>query len=265
MKAKPGTITADTIVKEFSTFSGSYSIRNVFSDFCELYSLALQNAMNGKNDKYAENEKWYLRTLNKYKAEEKLKFSIIAAMLVEAMEIAFRQNGEHSDILGSVWESLDMGNERLGQFFTPMDLSNLCAQMQMRGVSEMLAEKPFITIGEPCVGSGRMVLAAANVLLTEGFIPCRTMVAECWDVDILSVYMSHITFTLADIPARIIHGDSLSQKVTSVIVETFAYQRGEYRWNRPGRNTETQSAEPDLVPEKVTENIMTEIGQLVLF
>lgn len=240
------THSAATIVKEFGRFSGSVNPRTLFTDFCQLYSLALQNCLVMRGSPVWErNEADYLRTIQKYDKADSSHFTYIVSMLVNAMHNAHKKTGVYDDVLGLVFEQLDMGNDRLGQFFTPMELCTLMATMQMGQVKEMLQSQPYVTIGEPCVGAGRQILAAANVLLTEGFNPALHMVAECWDIDYLSVNMSYITLTLADIPAVIVHGNSITLRQINPPIMTYAWYRGGFRRVKPetvyDSNTDTQT------------------------
>lgn len=259
----PETHSAETIVKEFGRFSGSVNPRTLFSDFCQLYSLALQNCLVMPGSPvWEQNESEYLRTIQKYDKADADHFAYIVSMLVNAMNNAHKRKGVYDDVLGLVFEQLDMGNERLGQFFTPMELCNLMAQMEMRQVREMLQSQPYVTIGEPCVGAGRQILAAANVLLTKGFNPALHMVAECWDVDYLSVNMSYITFTLADIPAVIVHGNALSMKQINPPIRTYAWYRGGFRRVKPEVVPETNT---DIEPEISAIEPVKPAGQMLLF
>lgn len=254
---------AGTIVKEFGRFSGSVNPRTLFTDFCQLYSLALQNClvMHG-SPVWEQNESDYLRTIQKYDKADSDHFGYIVSMLVNAMHNAHKKTGVYDDVLGLVFEQLDMGNERLGQFFTPMELCTLMAQMQMGQVKEMLQNQPYVTIGEPCVGAGRQILAAANVLLTEGFNPALHMVAECWDLDYLSVNMSYITFTLADIPAVIVHGDSIALRQINPPIRTYAWYRGGFRRVKPEVLSEPNT---DIEPEISVNEPVKPASQMMLF
>jgi hypothetical protein len=262
-QTSPETHSADTIVKEFGRFGGSVNPRTLFTDFCQLYSLALQNCLVLPGSPvWEQNEAEYLRTIKKYDKPDSDHFGYIAAMVVNAMNNTLKKTGVYDDVLGLVFEQLDMGNDRLGQFFTPMELCTLMAQMQMRQVKEMLQSQPYVTIGEPCVGAGRQILAAANVLLTEGFNPSLHMVAECWDLDYLSVNMSYITFTLADIPAVIVHGDSISLRQINPPIRTYAWYRGGFRRVKPENEFD---ANTDIQPEiSVTETVKP-ASQMLLF
>lgn len=217
----------DAILREFRKFDGRWNQRVLFSDFCESASSAIANAYMPRDAAWEAREASYMRLVEKHGRAGMEQFCRILALLVAAQENWLEKHGSHTDVLGRVWENLEMGNDRLGQFYTPMEVCQLMAAMQMADASSLLEQQPYITVCEPCVGAGRMVIAAGNELRRLGHNPAQRMVAHCVDLDLLSVQMSHITLTLCDIPAVLVHGDSLSLKFHGSL-HTLAYARGEW-------------------------------------
>lgn len=131
----------------------------------------------------------------------------------------------YEDLLGGYHEMLNSRIDRTvnGQFYTP---TNICRMMARITVSEQFAEnlKPgeVISLSEPSCGSGRNVLAAAEVLGRHR----SKMRVTCTDIDIRACWMCYINLTMWGIPATVVHGDSLRLKEWGRWVNMF-WQLGE--------------------------------------
>lgn len=182
----------------------------VFRDFCEATSLAIQNSRRPMVREHAENEVRYMRIATKY-GDDFADFPKAYGLLVLAME-AEASDHHRADVLGETFEALELQNQHAGQFFTPIDVCAAMAKLTIdeEFVAEAIAERGRLTVLEPACGCGRTVLALSNELRRLGHDPTHTMVATLVDVDPLCCQMAHITLTLAGVPARIIHGNSLT-------------------------------------------------------
>lgn len=114
------------------------------------------------------------------------------------------------DILGAIFESIGLSNGHTGQFFTPENISQFMAKLTFDKELQELQEKPYSTVTDPCIGSGRMLLAYAKTLLDAGYNYCEKMVGMAVDIDITCVYMSYVQLSIYGIPAVVIHGDSIT-------------------------------------------------------
>lgn len=151
--------------------------------------------------------------------------------LVQAMEKT------RKDILGDIFEGAIARGEN-GQFFTPETICQLMARMTM--------EAGATRVCDPCVGSGRNLLAAADVNPHAEFYG--------QDVDLRCVRMTTINLAFRNLYGWIIWGDSLKNE-QKLILRTGFDGRGFVR-----------SVEPEKVPEPVRE-VIREIPrkQLSLF
>lgn len=68
----------------------------------------------------------------------------------------------YQDILGSVYMLLSQGDKRLGQYFTPYNVSKMMAEINMSDLKPLESGQPPIKILEPTCGSGVMLLASAE-------------------------------------------------------------------------------------------------------
>lgn len=119
----------------------------------------------------------------------------------------------YEDILGQLYEELELSNEWNGQFFTPQIIADMMGQMvlgEANKINQSIADKGYSTVGEPAVGSGVMMLGLANAFLHIKCVPQVQMVATCVDVDIRCIHMAYVQLSLYGIPAVLIHGNSLT-------------------------------------------------------
>ena len=153
---------------------------------------------------YEQREAWYEATKNKYDEKEFVMFCEMTAYLVEAIE------EDMTDILGGVYMHSGAGNGRLGQFFTPFHLSELCAKL---GFDESLLvdDGRKLKVNEPSSGGGSMVIAVAKTLKERGINYQKKMEVVAQDLDWLGVFMSYIQFSFLGIDAIVVQGDTLCE------------------------------------------------------
>lgn len=207
-------VTHETILRRFNAIPGGWQARSMFTDWCECMSLSISNAVPEpmRDEAWRAREDRYLQIAGKHGGEVMQAFAELYGMLVLAMEHSVSRGVNHGpdDVLGRVFEGLDLGNDRAGQFFTPMEVCRAMAKMSMHDLDTVIGDKPYITVCEPSSGAGRTVMAAAEVLREGGRDPAARMVATLIDIDSLCCWMSHINMTLCGIPAVIVHGDALT-------------------------------------------------------
>lgn len=126
--------------------------------------------------------------------------------------ITMSLEGGFKDCLGQLFMMLELGDHWRGQYFTPYSVSYLMAKMTVgcTGRSDIEAAGGFLTLNEPAVGAGGMVIAAAHALHDEkiNYQQCLHVTAQ--DIDATAVHMAYIQLALLHVPALVIHGDSLA-------------------------------------------------------
>lgn len=215
---------------------------DVFYDWLELSAISFSNAVDLAQ--HAAREERYLQIAKRYEASQMARFPKMLAHLVEAMEL------ETSDVLGSMFMGLELGDEWRGQFFTPYPVCLMLAEIALADVSsDTLAERGgFITLQEPAAGAGGMILAAAESLRAKGLNPQAMLCVEAIDIAAPCVWMTYLQLSLLHIPACVVHGNALSLEVRSRWY-TPAYVLGFWR-NRLKRRAE---ALPSLTPLRTVE------------
>ncbi|AEF88824.1 hypothetical protein DelCs14_1799 [Delftia sp. Cs1-4] len=192
-----------------------WSVRDVFADFIELSSLSISNAVD--KAQFDTREARYLDIAKKYPREEFERFPRMLACLTLAMEQCCAQ-GEFEDVLGGLYMTLELGNDRAGQVFTPFHVSQLMARVIVGDAAAAKAEveaKGFVDVMEPACGAGGMVIAMADALHAVQLNYQQVMHATCVDIDLRCVHMAFLQLALLHVPAVVVHGNSLSGEVWS--------------------------------------------------
>ena len=207
--------TVDDILKLMNKFSGTTSPTEFLSDVFKCGAIAISNKFDRK--KYTEREEEYKRTINKYnKSDRQLIADIFAniyILLSNQLYVGL------DDYLGKIYMLSNTSNSKTGQFFTPYAVSKVCADVAMddNEVKKHIENDSIITMHEPTVGSGGMVLATADTLYNKyHFNISRNLFVECGDIDIRCIYMAYLQLSLAGIPATIYHRDGLSLETWDV-------------------------------------------------
>ncbi len=178
----------------------------LFSDVCSTMAYSLSNAVDlGQRD---EREKRYMDIIGRYDRDTTSDFPKVLAHVTMALQ------ERPGDVLGTVFQELELGNKDRGQFFTPYDLSRLIAEMSLDGkIEDAIAMKGFATIHEPAVGSGSMVIALAEAMRERGVNYQKQLHVTAVDVDERAAHMAYVQFSLLDIPAEVIVGNTLTGEV----------------------------------------------------
>ena len=223
-------------LKQFNALAQHRRRYEVFRDFVTLSAISLNNAMEPDAERKATLEAEYMGIIRTYSHDEAIGFAELLGLVVELLEPT------PQDVLGDLYMELDLGNDRVGQFFTPNSISQFMARLN--GV-EPPAGQNFVRVCEPACGAGGMVLAIAQALIESGKNPARAMWAQCKDIDRTAALMCFIQLSLWNIPAVVIVGDTLANEVRECFY-TPAHYLGfwEYRLARADRR-DPQSAEPE--------------------
>ena len=115
------------------------------------------------------NEEEYLKIVKTLKKEALNCIVEVYSILFKALYYDFCIH----DILGEVYMSVGSlsKSKHFGQFFTPMNICDFMARVQLTDIKDMIRkskeENRKITINDPCVGSGAMLLACKKAIIEE--------------------------------------------------------------------------------------------------
>ena len=191
--------------------SGKRNGWKVFSDFCELAYCAIAKRTAQSKERREELESRYMRCVKQYNRDQAIIFSRMLGCVITALSNSHEVS--YQDFLGTIYEEEGFCDQRYGkQFFTPWDLCRLTAAMTMTD-SPTVDIKPVVTVGEPCCGSGRLVLAIADYFQNNGREVATGMCACAMDIDVVCFQMSFLQFSLAGIPAIVQHGNTITLEI----------------------------------------------------
>ena len=256
-------------VKALNRFNAyGYSRFNVFNDFLHLSAITLANSSDPYNLANAkatvdEREAQYKNIIGKYKPELQNLFGEMLSEIV--LEMQNYCPNHLTDVLGEIFHSLEFQDEWKGQFFTPQCVSDMCGMVltDNNSLNAAIAEKGFITINEPCCGSGSMILGAANGFRKLGLNPNRQMLIVANDLDERCVWMCYVQLSLYGLPAIVQRQNTLTLETYDApwYTPTFVFD-GWTLWAWRAFDEEQSPQEIESVPAIVEE---PKLGQLSLF
>ncbi len=191
------------LAKALTRVTHRRSTFEVFSDFVELSALAISNAVDLAQQ--ARREARYLEIVKRWEPEEFAAFPQLLGRLALALE------EEPADVLGAVFMDLELGNKWAGQFFTPQCLSDAMAALAFgEDLEAKVREKGYVTLCEPAVGGGALVIAACKAMKEAGLNYQRELHVTAVDVDERAVHMAYLQLSLLHVPAVVVHGNTLT-------------------------------------------------------
>ncbi|MFR8298188.1 MAG: N-6 DNA methylase [Gordonibacter urolithinfaciens] len=131
-------------------------------------------------------------------------FDEMLSAVVDALE-----GNPDRDVMGYVYNALGFPISSRSQFFTPYDISKMIAQMMLAD-SAQAKKKGYISICDPCAGSGGMLVAAFNVIRDQGMNPQTDAWFEAQDISQDTALMCYVQMSLLGMAGRVIVGDSLA-------------------------------------------------------
>lgn len=198
-------------LRVFSQLTNRHRSWDVWRDFIVMYACALSNPVDREH--YKEREALYLRLIKKYNKQEQPLFSELAAHTVMALE----ENPEQ-DFLGSIYMSLNLGNQHNGQFFTPYHVCELMAEISMHDAVAQIEKDDYITINDPCCGAGATLIAGVHAarkrLEKAGYNYQNHVLVVAQDIDQTVALMCYIQLSLLGVAGYIKVGNSLTDPMT---------------------------------------------------
>lgn len=171
-------------------------------------------------------EDQYMALQKRYDKQQMDGFSELLAVTIVALD------NEPQDYLGSLFMSLDLGNKKTAQFFTPYEISRLMSKLLYpnEGFDECVDRNGYITCQDPACGAGSMPIAFYQQFKEAGYDPNTQLFLSCIDIDPTAAMMCYIQLTALGVPAEVIIGDSLNMEFVRTM-KTPAY----YRFDWPER------------------------------
>lgn len=192
-------------LRVFNQLTNRHRSWDVWRDFIVMYACALSNPMDKQH--YDDREALYLRTIKKYNKQE------LAAHTVMALE-----DNPEQDFLGSIYMSLNLGNQHNGQFFTPYHICELMAEVTMQDSVLKIEKEGYITINDPCCGAGATLIAGVHAakkrLEKAGYNYQNHILVVAQDIDMTVALMCYIQLSLLGVAGCVKVGNSLTDPIT---------------------------------------------------
>lgn len=191
------------IVDLIKTIGEKHSTWKVFEDFLAISAISISNAFNFQE----ERENTFHNISCNYNKDELNNMAKILSLLTQLLTL---YKTSPQDVLGVIFHDLQLHNKYKGQFFSPHHICEFMGQMLISNNKETINNKGYISICEPCCGSGAMLLGAACAMTSHNYNYQKQMIVTAIDIDINCVYMTYIQLALCGIPAVVIHGNTLT-------------------------------------------------------
>jgi hypothetical protein len=191
-------------VKAFGSIGYHRSRHDLWNDFLEMAFTAICKPTFPPGESADKLEARYMDVVRRNKAEDIRKMPELLGITA----LALQDGGV--DFLGSVAGEIEVLNQQGGQFFTPYSLSRMMAEMQLGDASELIADKGFITLSEPACGAGGMVIAAADVLASQGHDIGQVLYVDATDISNTAFQMAYVQLSLRGVAATLHRGNTLS-------------------------------------------------------
>ena len=199
-------------LKLFNTLTYSRSAWQVWEDLMTVMACSISNAVDRTPDKFKSREEQYARAIKNLGGVE------VPAQILGVITMALERNPDQ-DFLGKLYMSLNLGNHWRGQFFTPYDVCRMMAEINIGdGIQTEIETKGYISICDPCIGAGAMLIAATNAMkrVNVNYQTCAVLVGQ--DVDRIVAMMAYIQLSLLGCAGYIIVGDSLRDPPTGHVL-----------------------------------------------
>lgn len=181
---------------------------DIWKDFIIMSACSISNPVDKTH--YDVREKRYLDIIRHYNKSEQELFPQLFANLVMALEMNPEQ-----DFLGKMYMSLNLGYDELKQIFTPYEMCRLMAKITITDVTEKVRKDGYITINDPCCGSGANLIAAIHEarkqLGKENYNYQNHLLVSGQDIEEVPALMCYIQLSLLGIAGYFKVGNSLTE------------------------------------------------------
>ncbi len=203
--------TKKQFLSKLQGLSYSHSSHQIFSDWLEIAALTLHqlpyhSGELPKDAAFNTLEVQYMKHIKPYSRDELSVFSELLGLTLAA------HHAGYGDFLGEIAGEAELLSKRGGQFFTPYHLCRAIAKMTFGDIAAQVKAKGVITVAEPAVGAGALVIASAEEVASQGIDPCACVQFDCTDVSRDAFNMAYIQLSALGLQAVVRHGNTLSME-----------------------------------------------------
>ena len=143
-------------IKVFYEMSARYGRSEIWYDYIDMHAIALANTRDLRCRDTREEQ--YNAIVQKYDEKTVQQFAVLTAITMTAL----LENPEQ-DFLGTVYQNLGLTKSGAGQFFTPYNVGQMMARMNMPD-SFVPDKSRILRVNDPCCGAGCLLLAGYNAM-----------------------------------------------------------------------------------------------------
>ena len=197
------------IVKMLNDLAGRYSRWVIWQDFITMAAISINNSI--RHPQYEAREKVYLNIAAKYDAKELECFASMFAEVSRGLEA----DPEH-DFLGGLFMALELGSEWHGQFFTPYNVCQAIAAMNVTEKTKaQIAADGWINVNDPACGAGALLVAFANACKKQDINYQQHVLFVAQDIDQLAAMMCYIQLSLLGCAGYVVIDNTLTNPAKS--------------------------------------------------
>lgn len=262
----------------FNKLCYSRNRHNVWSDFILMAAIEISNAVDQINA--PERVETYKKISSQYNATEK---DILGKMLGEI--IFGMEDNPDQDFLGELYMALNLGNDHVGQFFTPYCVCKMMSAISAPDIKNAIKEQGWIGVNDPACGAGATLIAFANQCKEQDINYQNSILFVAQDIDYVVGCMCYLQLSLMGCAGYVIIDDSiknpsvsydkrglLPSNNSSTIWYTPFYFRDIWHWRKVAaqmdlilRHTKPETKEVEEPKEEQPEYLVEKNGQLRLF
>ena len=128
------------------------------------------------------------------------------------------EDNPDQDFLGDMYMRMELGNHYHGQFFTPYNLCEMTSMSLLKDAGDMLERNGWLSVCDPAIGGGAMLIAAANNLKRMGINYQESVIFVGQDIDRIVGMMAYIQLSLLGCPGYICIADTLRNPLTGPLL-----------------------------------------------
>jgi len=213
-------------IRLFDSFSGKHSRWQIWSDFIILTAISISNRVDLAHAE--EREKTYMSLISKYEGDEPKLFGHLFAEMVKAMD-----REPDQDFLGELYMACNLGNDHAGQFFTPYNICEMMAEMQVDSAKEKIEKQGYVAVNDPTCGAGALLVAFANRCMKHGIDFQNRILFTAQDIDYVVGCMCYIQLSLMGCAGHVTIGDTLCNPQTYYDTKGLFPRNEENIWYTP--------------------------------
>jgi len=197
----------------------------VWTDLMSVMACSISNSVDQTEKRFNSREKEYADCIKRLGGNEK------AAQLFAIIVMALEKNPDQ-DYLGALYMQLELGNHWKGQYFTPYHASQVMAELTLVNSKELIENDGWISICDPCIGGGAMMIAAANTFRRQEINYQDQVLFAGQDIDRVASMMAYIQLSLLGCPGYIVVGNCLTNPIVGQALFPVE-QEGQELWYTP--------------------------------